>query len=163
MIIECIKCSKKFEVNSELIPTEGRTIQCGSCNHVWFFKKRDEILEEKLKLSSDEMPKYSSKIEDIDVAETKIKKKTTDISENPDTKIKSNKGSEIVKYKSKSSFSFNRFLSLILVVIISFIGLIIILDTFKIFLYSFFPSLETLLFSLFETLKDINLFVKDLI
>jgi len=41
MIIECIKCSKKFEVNSDLIPSDGRTIQCGSCNHVWFFKKKD--------------------------------------------------------------------------------------------------------------------------
>ena len=38
MIIECINCAKKFDVNSELIPTDGRTIQCGSCNHVWFFK-----------------------------------------------------------------------------------------------------------------------------
>ena len=40
MIIECIKCSKKFEVNSDLIPSDGRTIQCGSCGHVWFFKKK---------------------------------------------------------------------------------------------------------------------------
>ena len=39
MIIECINCSKKFDVNSELIPSEGRTIQCGSCNHVWFFSQ----------------------------------------------------------------------------------------------------------------------------
>ena len=41
MIIECIKCIKKFEVDSELIPSEGRTIQCGSCNHIWFFVKTD--------------------------------------------------------------------------------------------------------------------------
>ena len=39
MIIECVKCSKKFDVDSNLIPLKGRTIQCGSCNHVWFFKK----------------------------------------------------------------------------------------------------------------------------
>ena len=38
MIIECINCSKIFEVNAELIPSSGRTIQCGSCNHVWFYK-----------------------------------------------------------------------------------------------------------------------------
>ncbi len=37
MIIECINCNKKFDVNSELIPSSGRTIQCGSCNHIWFF------------------------------------------------------------------------------------------------------------------------------
>ena len=38
MIIECINCNKIFEVNSELIPSSGRTIQCGSCGHVWFYK-----------------------------------------------------------------------------------------------------------------------------
>ena len=42
MIIECINCSKKFDVNSDLIPDTGRTIQCGSCNHIWFYKKDDE-------------------------------------------------------------------------------------------------------------------------
>ena len=38
MIIECICGQKKFEVNSELIPDTGRTIQCGSCDKVWFYK-----------------------------------------------------------------------------------------------------------------------------
>ena len=42
MIIECINCNKKFEVNSELIPNEGRNIQCGSCNYVWFFNKNQQ-------------------------------------------------------------------------------------------------------------------------
>ena len=42
MIITCINCDKKFNVNSELIPNNGRTIQCGSCNHVWFFKKDNQ-------------------------------------------------------------------------------------------------------------------------
>ena len=61
MIIDCVNCSKKFEVNASLIPDNGRTIQCGSCNHVWFYKPKieqskneisspksnDEILENK--------------------------------------------------------------------------------------------------------------------
>ena len=42
MIIRCINCDKKFNVDSELIPNEGRTIQCGSCNHIWFFNKNDQ-------------------------------------------------------------------------------------------------------------------------
>ena len=41
-------------------------------------------------------------------------------------------------------------------------GLIIIIDTFKTKLYEIFPKLEILVFSLFETLKDIVLFAKDL-
>ena len=54
MIIECINCSKKFDVDSNLIPSEGRTIQCGSCNHVWFFKKSDENY---LKTTKNDLPK----------------------------------------------------------------------------------------------------------
>ena len=46
MIIICINCSKKFDVNSDQIPSEGRTIQCGSCNHVWFFNKNLNNFEE---------------------------------------------------------------------------------------------------------------------
>ena len=38
MIISCINCNKKFEVNSDLIPNEGRLLQCSSCNQEWFFK-----------------------------------------------------------------------------------------------------------------------------
>ena len=48
MIIECINCSKKFDVDSNLIPSEGRTIQCGSCNHVWFFKKKRKSSKKQL-------------------------------------------------------------------------------------------------------------------
>ena len=38
MIISCIKCIKKFEINSDLIPENGRLLQCSSCSHQWFFK-----------------------------------------------------------------------------------------------------------------------------
>ena len=41
MIIECINCNKKFNVNSDLIPSDGRQIQCGSCNHIWHYKIED--------------------------------------------------------------------------------------------------------------------------
>ena len=39
MIINA-NCNKKFEVNENLIPDEGRDLQCGSCNHIWFFNKK---------------------------------------------------------------------------------------------------------------------------
>ena len=50
MIIECINCNKKFEVNSELIPSSGRSIQCGSCNHLWFFEPGKIVSTNKKKL-----------------------------------------------------------------------------------------------------------------
>ena len=37
MIIKCINCNKKFNVDSRLIPSDGRQIQCGSCNHTWYY------------------------------------------------------------------------------------------------------------------------------
>ena len=159
MIIECVNCSKKFDVNSDLIPSAGRTIQCGSCNHVWFYKKgqenqslKNEIKSKDDELSSKVIQKNKPKIKDIE--------KKRKLSSNQ--KISSQK-SEIVKYEPKSSFSFGKLLSYILIVIISFIALILILDTFKIQLYNIFPRSEVLLFNLYETLKDIQLFIKDLI
>ena len=38
MIIKCINCNKKFNVNDVLIPVNGRQIACGSCNHSWYFQ-----------------------------------------------------------------------------------------------------------------------------
>ena len=152
MIIECINCDKKFSVDSELIPNEGRTIQCGSCNHVWFFnnkKKKIDLLENQ---DHKEEVIKNKKIESKPKSKFRDKK----------TNNQNNKGSEIVKYSHKPSFTFTKFLSFLIVIIISFIGLIIILDTFKPFFYDLFPDLEFILFNLFEVLKDIELFIKDL-
>ena len=41
MIITCPSCKKKFNLDINLIPTEGRNLQCGSCDHVWLYKKED--------------------------------------------------------------------------------------------------------------------------
>ena len=152
MIIECINCSKKFEVDSSLIPSEGRTIQCGSCNHVWFFKKSDENY---LKTTKNDLPKNF-----INPGKSKAKNRKLD--EKKKSIKYEKKGSEIVEYTPKSNFTFGKFLSYIIVIVVSFIAVIIILDTFKTPLYNFFPDLEFVLFSLYETLKDIELFIKDL-
>ena len=159
MIIQCVNCSKKFAVDSDLIPSAGRTIQCGSCNHVWFYKKGqdNQYLKTQFKYKDDDL---SSKI----IQKNEPKKKGTEKKQKltSNQKISSRK-SEIIRYEPKSSFSFSKLLSYILVVIISFIALILILETFKIQLYNIFPRLEFLLFNLYETLKDIQLFIKDLI
>jgi hypothetical protein len=73
------------------------------------------------------------------------------------------KNYEITKYKPKKSLSFLKFLSYLIVLLISFIAILILIDTFNTFLYQFFPGLELIMFNLFETLKDIELFIKDLI
>ena len=45
MIIECISCSKKFELKEELLPPEGSKVRCGACSEVWFFHP-EKALEE---------------------------------------------------------------------------------------------------------------------
>ena len=159
MIITCISCGKKFNVNSELIPSSGRTIQCGSCNHVWFYnpKKIIDNLNNESKIIN---IVDTSKIENIE--KTKLKKI---IRKNEKSKIvedNKKKNYEITKYKKKSNFSFNKLLSYIIVTLVSFVALLILLDTFKDPLYQVFPNLELVLFSFFELLKDIKLFIKDL-
>ena len=153
MIIECICGKKKFEVNSDLIPSTGRTIQCGSCNHVWFFNPN----KANLKINEEIQPKISIPINNKKIKDIKPKKKTEQLNKTEKKKF------EVTKYQAKSSFNITKFLSYILVSIITFVALIILIDTFKSVLYVVFPGLELMIFSLFETLKDIQLFIKDLI
>ena len=152
MIIECINCHKKFVVNSDLIPTEGRNIQCGSCNHLWFFKP--DIIQKKI-------PEKLVNV-DSDIELYKDDKFTNNRTENKKEKKIDNKKYQLTKYNKKSNFTFTKFLSYLIVSIISFIALIVIIDTFEKPLYSNFPVLELIMFNLFETLTDVKLFVKDL-
>ena len=45
MIISCPSCNKKFKIEDALIPSKGRNLQCGSCNHNWFYKFENKIVE----------------------------------------------------------------------------------------------------------------------
>ncbi len=149
MIIVCPSCGKNFDVDENLIPGKGRLLKCGSCNQTWFFNKNEDInikpsIEEVI---SEERPTNKEK---------KIEKPTSNFS--PNTK----KGSELVKYSPKYSFTLGKFLSYIIVSIITFVAIIIVLDTFKDPLGNVFPNLELILYNLFETLRDLILFAKDL-
>ena len=42
MIITCPNCKKKFQIDPALVPEKGRDLQCGSCNHAWFYKPENE-------------------------------------------------------------------------------------------------------------------------
>ena len=151
MIIICPCGKKKFDVNENLIPDKGRLLKCGSCDQTWFFNKNS------INQSKYEEVNFKENIsEKEDIVVDKIKR---NISET----IKNKRNYELTKYKGKSKFTFFKFISYFIVFLVSIIAVIIIIDTFKTPLYSIFPSLEILLFNLFETLKDIELFIKDLI
>ena len=159
MIITCPNCNKQFKIDNSLIPDDGRDLQCGSCNHVWFY----------IPENGSEAPLTLSENTSVNKVETdiKIKDKNEEFSEKlnqektikPEIKEISKETDKTVK---KSVNTGPKFFSFLIVFIISFVALIILLDTLKTPLINIFPGLELVLFNLFETLKDIKLFIIDL-
>ena len=164
MIIDCIKCTKKFEVNASLIPDNGRTIQCGSCNHVWFYKPKIEQSKNEIKteISSQKSNNKVLENKEDDHANEKLSKtnETINLEKFANTEPSSN---ELINENKKTTFSVSKFLSYFLVFLITFIALIIVLDTFKSPLSTIFPGLEIFLYNFFETLKDLYLFLNNLL
>ena len=155
MIIICPCCEKKFEIDSNLIPNKGRLLKCGSCDQTWFFNKNNNE-----NFNTDDValpPKEIKGKTPLNSPKKKNKIEYKDLSNLPN-----NSGSELVKYQPKSNFTFGKILNFLIVCILSFVALIIIVDTFKSPLYKIFPNLEIILYNLFETLKDLLLFIKDL-
>ena len=158
MIIDCINCTKKFEVNASLIPDNGRTIQCGTCNHVWFYKPKIEQSKNKIKTE------VSSSNSNNNVVENKVDDHANEkLLKTDETKNTEPSSNELINEIKKTTFSVSKFLSYFLVFLITFIALIIVLDTFKSPLSSIIPGLEIFLYNFFETLKDLYLLIKNLL
>jgi len=164
MIIQCINCQKKFEVNFSLITENGRNIQCGSCKHTWFYKPPAETssLINKNIEKSEENIERDIKIEQEDEKISVFEQEDEEIPAFEQDLTKEIKTTQSNKNKKKTGLNLGKILSYFIVVVISFVALIIILDTFKSPLSNKIPSLELILYNLFESLKDIFLFIKDL-
>ncbi len=147
MIITCPSCKKKFEVNASLISSEGKMLQCGVCSHKWFFKKepKKKVIKN-VKKPTDKIPETIDK---------NIPDNTEDLISEAEIAI-SNVKKKVLKNKKINILSF------LIVFIISFVALIILADTFKNSIKLFIPGFDLILNSLYETLKDIILFIKDL-
>ena len=110
MIITCPNCNKQFKIDNSLIPDEGRDLQCGSCNHIWFYniqEKNNEVLELKQEIVSEDIETKAENKEDkieeeqqpeeIIKNEINIKKKEEDSEKQKNTttlKKTENKGSK---------------------------------------------------------------------
>ena len=149
MHIKCTNCQKTFQIDEKLIPDSGRLLQCGKCDHQWFFNK------EKLEKIID---KQEDNLKQSDNEDIKLKKQ---IESEILLKPEQDENNETITNKHKKQS--NNFLNTFLVLIISFIAFVLIVDTFKIQIKTFYPEIENLLNSLYQTLTDINLFFKDLI
>ena len=162
MIIVCNNCDKKFDIDSNLIPQKGRLLECGSCKCKWFFKKviKNNLIETvnidksiEVKINKEELGLI--KIE----ASENIKLLAKHTKENLAVEKVTIKEDTINKYRNKKSYNV---LGLTIVFVISFIALIIILDTFQVPIGKIVPNIELVLYNLYETIKDIWLFLKDL-
>ena len=164
MIITCPNCNKQFKIDNSLIPDEGRDLQCGSCNHIWFYniqEKNNEVLELKQEIISEDIETKAENKED----KIEEKQRQEEIIKTEITNKKKEKNSEKQKNTTtlkKTENNRSKFFSYLIVFIISFVALIILLDTLKTPLINVFPGLEIILFNLFETLQDIKLFIIDL-
>jgi predicted Zn finger-like uncharacterized protein len=168
MIISCIKCNKKFSVDDKLIPELGRILECGSCLHQWHYipvllinKNIDTNKTEGI-IKNDEPVIFDKKTNEKKIIDKKI---IPDVDNNntknsiPNFENDNDQVEPVNKNKKKKS----NFLNKLLVIIITFVAVIIILDTFRDQLLSIFPSLDLYLNSLYNVITDIFLFVTNLI
>jgi len=181
MIITCNNCNKKFDIDSNLIPDKGRLLQCASCNHKWFFKKEvlkntvspivedidndnvnvfdqnnptnnDEINPSDLSKDQVEIDTVEELNEKIEIYKKEEKKKNIEVNINEDIPV-------ISKPKKPKKF---KILNFFIVAIISFVAFIILVDTFKYPIGKIVPNIEFILYNLYESIKDISLFITDL-
>ena len=153
MIVQCNNCHKKFDLDANLIPEEGRLLQCSACNNTWFLKKKkietpQEVTKPEIQNNKEEET-ISPKNDDANSSE----KPSNDEIENVEVE------KTIEPLPDKKNY---RILNLLVVSIISFAAFIIIIDTFKTPLGKIVPNTELLLYNLYETFRDIGLFIQDL-
>ena len=173
MIIECPNCNKKFNIDKKLIPENGRTLKCSSCDHIWHYKTPvikniDDV--EKPQDKNTNLDTYNSEVEKKDDDNNKdindgnftdknhesLYEKNRDDVEDEEDDIIDEKENEEKQGKIKMVLVY------FILVIISLLGLLFLLDTFKSYLISVFPTLTPFFDSFYETLLDFKLFIKDL-
>ena len=169
MIITCINCNKKFDLDSNLISDKGRLLQCASCNHKWFFKKEvhenmvspiDEetgidsinIFDQNNSSVNEEESVSNVPKDEVEVDLEKETKEQIEVNINESTQVNT-------KPKKQKNF---KILNIFVVAIISFVAFIIIVDTFKYPIGKIVPNVEFILYNLYESIKDISLFIRDL-
>jgi len=174
MIITCNNCNKNFDVNSSLIPANGRLLQCNSCDHKWFFKKeikKRSVPVVKIKDIIDVPELFKEDVKNVEKETIDLLDKATDdvpliekisIQNNYEKEEISREDNTLNIKTSINKKSYN-ILGLTIVFIISFIAIIIVFDTFQKSISIFLPNFEILLYNLYETVNDIVLFFSDLI
>ena len=171
MIIECPNCFKKFNLDEKLIPKNGRTLKCSSCSHIWHHKISINIVNNNNRISEDKNTKSDIKLSQTDEKDNEVNKKNKvkdilDISKESisEKKIEDSKDeTEHEKISNEKSSLIKMIFIYLIILIISLLGLILLLETFKYNLSNVFPGIIPLFDSFYETMLDLKLFFKDFI
>ncbi len=142
MIINCQKCNKKFKVDDDLIPAQGRLLKCGNCGNSWFY----ENIKEKPK--------------DINIFN---KTDIYNVEKEINPKANLSKKNQTISKKIKKGNFLKHFFNYFIVILILFISILLIVDTFKMEISFVLPGIIPLLDNLYATIYDLQLFITDLI
>ena len=163
MIINCECGKKKFNIDSRLIPEEGRLLKCGSCSKIWHYTpiletKNDKDLDVKINenINKNEVPS-NELINDENFTDTNQKVLSEENTEDEKIDIKDEKENQGKNGKIKMVLIY------FIIILISLLGLIFLLDTFKSYLLSIFPGIAPFFDSFYQTVLDFKLFIKDLV
>ena len=166
MIIQCENCNKKFEIQDKLIPDDGRLLECGSCAHQWHYtpitklELTDEvqIKADEVQIKTDEVQIKDEPAEQLIVKKTKKKSKIKKKVYQSDADNEIDQTNENITTKEKNI----SFINFLLVGIISFVAIVILVDTFKNQIAYVIPNISLYINELHEILRDIFLFIADL-
>ena len=160
MIIECPKCSKNFNIADNLIPEEGRLLKCGKCENTWFYDKKEKIINTENN-ETKEIDNETTQITKELQKEQKIKKKK--INKTKQTTIKQSTSKELVSVNKNVKDKEGNIIKKFFVIMLSLLAVILLIDTFKIQISSFFPEIIMTMDSLYIVINDLKLFIKDLV
>ena len=166
MIIKCVNCNKKFEIQDKLIPDDGRLLECGSCAHQWHYtpitklELTDEVQTkvDEVQVKTDEVQIKDEPAEQLIVKKTKKKSKIIEKIDENDADNEIDHTNENITTKKKNI----SFINFLLVGIISFVAIVILVDTFKNQIAYVIPNISLYINELHEILRDIFLFIADL-
>ena len=127
MIINCECGKKKFNIDSSLIPEEGRLLKCGSCSKIWHYTpvletKNDEDLDVKIDENIIKNDVHSNEVINnenfTDTNQGVLSEENTE-----DEKID-------IKENEKKDGKIKILLIYFIIILISLLGFIFLLDTF---------------------------------
>ena len=168
MIIQCKSCEKSFVVPDTAISAGGRLVQCSSCGNKWkqfpikeTSKKDNKLSREKpiiVKQTKKSKPRKKGKLINPYSPEYLQKKHGVKLIDPSSSKINgTNKNRSI---SPKNSFGFYNSLITLIVFLITIVG---ILHLSKEIIILNLPYLENYINHLFESLKNINIIIRDFI